>query len=240
MISFESVKLKHVRLSIISDIHEDLPSLQKVMRKIERKGNDLCICLGDISGFSPQYYRYGRQRNASACLDLLRKKCDIIIPGNHDLHAVGRIPELPAGADFEYWKHEEDLDPGFNEEEKAFLAGLPDYWILPGHENGIMLSHYVSPNLCGYIKGLYFSSEEFKTHFGLMQKNKCSLSFTGHAHVRGFYTVTPSEFMHYAYGNYHLNAIPTVIGIPPVTHNNFRTGFCIFDTNSHQLQVIKL
>lgn len=229
-----------MRLAIISDIHEDLPSLRKVLKKIEKKGKDLCICLGDISGFSKPFYRYRRTRNASGCLDLLRNKCEIIIPGNHDLHVAGRIPQLPAGAAYEYWTHEEDLDPGYSEEEKTFLSGLPDYMIIPNNKNGIMLSHYVSPNVSGYKKGFYCSSKEFKSHFQLMQEIKCTLSFTGHTHVKGFYTVTSDAFKHFSYGKIHLKDFPVIIGIPPVSHHEFSTGFCIFDTDSFRLQVIKL
>lgn len=228
-----------MRLAILSDIHEDLPNLQKAMRKIEKKGSDMIICLGDISGFSPQYYSYGRQRNASACLELLRNKCEIIIPGNHDLHAAGRIPPLPEEAAYEYWKHEEDLDPGYSEEEKTFLAGLPDYWIIPEHKHGVMLSHYASPNLSGSIMGFYHSSKEFNSHFKLMEENNCTFSFTGHTHVRGFYTVTSASVEHFSYRKMFLNASPVIIGIPPVTRNNLRSGFCIFDTDSFHLQIIK-
>jgi predicted phosphodiesterase len=210
------------------------------MRKIEKKGSDMIICLGDISGYSPQYYRYERQRNAPACLELIRNKCEIIIPGNHDLHSAGRIPPLPEGATYEYWKHEEDLDPGYSEEEKSFLARLPDYWIIPDQEHGIMLSHYVLPNLSGIKVGFYSSRDEFHPHFQLMQENKCMLSFTGHTHARGFYSVTSTTIEHYGFENMRLNPIPLIIGIPPVTRNNLRSGFCIFDTDTFHLQVIKL
>jgi predicted phosphodiesterase len=229
-----------LRLAILSDIHEDLLRLQKVVKKIEKKGFDLCICLGDISGFSKAYYRYDKVRNASACLEILRKKCEIIIPGNHDLHAAGRIPELPEDADYEYWPHEEDLDPGYSEEEKAFLSGLPEYKILPNHQNGILLSHYASPNISGLIKGFYSSGKEFKSHFQLMQENSCTLGFTGHTHVRGFYKATSAQLRHYGYRSHILKDFPVIIGIPPVSRNNLRTGFCIFDTDNFHLQVIKL
>jgi len=102
-----------MRLAILSDIHEDFERLQLAFKKIDRKGCDSSICLGDISGYSDLHYNYPKKRNASACLDLIREKCDIIVPGNHDLHAAGKIPEMPAEANIEYWPNEEDLDPGY-------------------------------------------------------------------------------------------------------------------------------
>jgi len=60
-----------VRLAILSDIHEDYENLLNIVEKAEARGFDKLICLGDISGFSLPYYKYGKSRNASACLALL-------------------------------------------------------------------------------------------------------------------------------------------------------------------------
>ena len=89
-----------MRLAIISDVHEDYQSLQKILRKISLKGYDKLICLCDVTGFSPSFYRYGRTRNAEACLSLARERCDVVIPGNHDLAAVRRVPLHSATFDF--------------------------------------------------------------------------------------------------------------------------------------------
>ena len=229
-----------MRLAFLSDIHEDLKRLRRILKKIERKGCDMCICLGDISGFNDSYYSYRKKRNASACLDLVRKKCEIIIPGNHDLYAAGRIPEKPAESGIEYWPHEEDLEPGYGEEDIAFLAGLPEYAVLPTPEYKILLSHYIDPNLSGFIKGFYSQGKEFTSHFGLMQKLRCKIGFSGHAHTGGFYTVDPQRYKHYGYRRLHVKDFPVVVGIPPVTSHRNRSGFCIFDTNSNLLQVYKL
>jgi len=227
-----------MRIAILSDIHEDLSRLRRVLRSIRKKGCDRIICLGDISGFSNQHYGYGR--NASACLELIRSNCDIIIPGNHDLHAAGRIPSRPDGARYEYWEHEEDLDPGFSEEELNFLSGLPEYAVLPVEDHNILLSHYFKPNISGYIKGFFSSGEEISSHFQLMEEQDCKLGFIGHSHVRGFYISSPEDFKYYGYRRLRLKDFPVVIGIPPVTRNHRSTGFCIFDTDSFLLKVINL
>jgi len=89
-----------LRIAIISDIHEDIITLRKIISRIQKKGYDKLICLGDISGFSLPFYKYLETRNAHECLKLLRETCDIIIPGNHDYHAAQRIPEISAIFDF--------------------------------------------------------------------------------------------------------------------------------------------
>jgi len=229
-----------VRLAILSDIHEDYENLLKIVGKAEARGFDKLICLGDISGFSLPYYKYGKSRNASACLALLREKCDTIIAGNHDLHAAGIDPEIPEilkGLDS--WQHELDLDPGYSEEDISFLATLPFYATLTTPAGNILFSHYAYPNLSGFVKGFFSWEKEFQAHFTFMQEHNCSLNFTGHAHPWGFYKVHPEGFKHYRRRGIKITSFPALIGIPPVTRHENRSSFCIFDTNSLRLQVLR-
>jgi predicted phosphodiesterase len=221
-----------VRLAIISDIHEDFMSLQKIVGKAEARGYDKLICLGDISGFSLPFYKYRRSRDATACLALVREKCDIIIAGNHDLHAARKNPELTGElAGKETWPHEDDLDPGYSEDDIEFLGTLPGFAILNTPKFNILFSHYAFPNLSGFVQGFYSWEKEFSQHFEFMQQNDCSLCFTGHAHPRGFYIVHPDRFKQYRYRGIKISDFPAIVGIPPVTRHKHRTGFCIFDTD---------
>ena len=229
-----------MRLAILSDIHEDYESLLKIVGLAEARGFDKLICLGDISGFSLPYYNYEKSRNASACLALLREKCDIIIPGNHDLAAAGIAPDLPdVLKGKETWQHQLDMDPGYSEGDISFLASLPFYEILTTPAGNILFSHYVYPNLSGMVKGFYYSEKEFNEHFAFMLERECSLCFTGHAHPRGFYRVHPESFKQYRYRGIKITSLPAVIGIPHVTRHEHRSSFCIFDTNSLRLQVLR-
>ena len=229
-----------MRLAILSDIHEDFENLQKIVGKAEAIGFDKLICLGDISGYSLPYYKYGKTRNAPACLALLREKCDIIIAGNHDIHAAGMDPQLPdILKGMETWEHEKDLDPGYNQEEIRFLATLPYYVTLTTPAGDILFSHYAYPNLSGFVQGFYSWEKEFGAHFTFMKKHNCRLSFTGHAHPWGFYKVHPRGIKHYRKRGIKISSFPALIGIPPATRNGHRSNFCIFDSNSHKLQVFK-
>lgn len=229
-----------MRLAIVTDIHEDYESLLKVVGKAEASGYDKFICLGDISGFSLPYYTYEESRNASACLTLLREKCDIIIPGNHDLFAAGKDPEIPDELKGqETWEHEKDMDPGYSEEEISFLASLPFYKSLSTPAGNILFTHYAYPNLSGYVKGFYTWEQEFKGHFAFMKEHNCTLCFTGHAHPPGFYKVRPGGFRHYRRRSIKISSSPVVIGVPPATRHAQQSSFCIFDTISRRLQVLK-
>ena len=229
-----------MHLAILSDIHEDYENLLKIVAKAEARGFDKLICLGDISGFSLPYYKYEKSRNASACLTLLREKCDIIIVGNHDLHAAGIDPELPDIIKCQdTWQHELDLDPGYSEEDISFLSTLPAFEVLQTPDLNILFSHYVYPNLSGIVKGFYYSEKEFQEHFAFMLERECNLCFTGHAHPGGFYRVHPEGFKQYRYRGIKITSFPALIGIPPATRNQYQRSFGIFDTISRKLQVFK-
>lgn len=247
-----------MRLAIISDIHEDIVSLRKILTRIEKLGVDQLVCLGDISGFSTPHYNYHVTRNAHDCLSVLRERQAIILPGNHDFHASKRIPaesdifefpedwydldyrekqELTGG---EVWMHEmDDLDPLYFQSDLEFLRSLPEYKVLETGSRRILLSHYVYPNLSGFKKGFYFQESDFLPHFGFMKDKKCEISFTGHAHVRGFYTATIRRFRHYRYKSLRIEEFPVCIGIMPVTRHKGRRGFCIFDSERSVVSAVR-
>lgn len=246
-----------MRLAIIADIHEDYLSLQKVLQRIESRGYDKLICLGDICGFSIPYYRYRKSRNASACLEMIREKCGIIIPGNHDLHVAKKIPVHAASFEFpehwydldfkqrndwserNIWLHEDDLDSGLSSGDLEFIRSLPEYSILKTPGYNIMFSHYAYPNLSGFNKHFYSWEREFERHFTWMKANNCSMGFIGHAHPWGFYMVTPDRFRQFTYRSLPVREFPAIIGLPPVTRQHYRRGFCIFDTDSRMIRVTK-
>ncbi len=245
-------------LAIISDIHEDIQSLKKIIGKIERSGIDQLICLGDISGFSIPHYKYGKTRNAHECLSLLRERNSVIVPGNHDYHAAQMTPKNSEVFDFpgnwydldyrqraelgknEIWLHEEDnLDPFYTAEDIDFLKSLPETYVLNNPSVNILFSHYIYPNLFGFKKGFYSHGSEFKPHFEFMENYDCSISFTGHTHIRGIYTVAHGRFRHHRYKNLSLKRFPVCIGIPPITKHKNRRGFCKFDLENFALQTIR-
>ena len=247
-----------MRIALLSDIHEDIVSLKKILRKIEKTGYDKLICLGDVSGFSVPYYKYTHTRNAHECLSLLREKCSVVVPGNHDFYAAQIIPEHSAIFDFpqnwydldyyqhlemsngKIWLHEEnDLNPLYSNDDIAFLRSLPEYYILESPEGNILFSHYAYPNLSGFQKKFYSTGADFDPHFKFMENNNCNLSFTGHAHISGFYVVTRESFKQYRFNKVKLKAFPVCLGILPVTSQENRNGFCIFDTESLFFKAIR-
>jgi diadenosine tetraphosphatase ApaH/serine/threonine PP2A family protein phosphatase len=68
----------------VSDIHANLEALQAVLAAVEAYRPDRIYCLGDVVG-------YGASPNE--CLELVRKRCSMVLLGNHDAAASGG-PEI--------------------------------------------------------------------------------------------------------------------------------------------------
>ena len=68
-----------MRYAFISDIHANLEALDAVLDDIEEQQIDEVICLGDIVGYGA---------NPNECVDVVTKKCPVVLLGNHDAAAV--------------------------------------------------------------------------------------------------------------------------------------------------------
>lgn len=248
-----------MRIAIISDIHEDIVNLRKIIRRLDKVGYDRLVCLGDISGYSVPYYNYQESRSAHDCLSLLREKRSIIVTGNHDYHAARMLPQhspafkFPSNwyaldykkrselANNEVWLHEEnDLDPLYTPADIEYIRTLPEYYVMNDTgRSSLLFSHYIYPNMSGFKKSFYTEAPEFKPHFDFMSSLGCEISFTGHTHARGFYIAFNRYFYYYRYFRRRLNAFPVCVGIPPVTSSKNRSGYCIFDTERSLFRAVR-
>lgn len=108
-----------MRYAIFSDIHANLEALEAVLAKIdeiaEKEPIDAIWFLGDLVGYGP---------DPNECIVKLRECTDIIIAGNHDWAAVGKIDlaDFSAAARISAeWTAEQ-----LTEEHREFLANLPE------------------------------------------------------------------------------------------------------------------
>lgn len=68
-----------MRTAILSDIHSNFEALTAVLKDLEQRNVNRCICLGDILGYGP---------NPVECVDLVAQKCEWSLMGNHDFGAL--------------------------------------------------------------------------------------------------------------------------------------------------------
>ena len=84
-----------MRTAIISDIHANLAALQTVLAHIDEQSVDRIICLGDIVGYGP---------DPVECVDLVAKRCEWSLMGNHDFGVLYEPTNFNAAAEqAAYW-----------------------------------------------------------------------------------------------------------------------------------------
>ena len=108
-----------MRYAIFTDIHANLEALEAVLGKIDElaqeKPVDQIWFLGDLVGYGP---------NPNECIVKLRERTDVIIAGNHDWAAVGKI-------DLEDFSEAARVSAEWTatqltKEHRTFLADLPE------------------------------------------------------------------------------------------------------------------
>ena len=108
-----------MRYAIFSDIHANLEALEAVLAKIDELAQEEPIeqiwFLGDLVGYGP---------DPNECIAKLRERTDVIIAGNHDWAAVGKIDleDFSAAARISAEWTAEHL----TEEHRTFLTNLPE------------------------------------------------------------------------------------------------------------------
>ena len=155
-----------MRYAVFTDIHANLEALEAVLAKIdeiaEKEPIDGIWFLGDLVGYGP---------NPNECILKLRERTDVIIAGNHDWAAVGKIDleDFSAAARISAEWTAEQLTP----EHRDFLANLPerldmeDVTLVHGSPFG-PLWEYLTSEVLAERSFQYFSS-----HY----------CFVGHTHV---------------------------------------------------------
>lgn len=108
-----------MRYAIFTDIHANLEALEAVLAKIDelekKEPIDQIWFLGDLVGYGP---------NPNECIETLRARTDVIIAGNHDWAAVGKLDleDFSAAARVSAeWTAEQ-----LTEEHREFLRNLPE------------------------------------------------------------------------------------------------------------------
>jgi diadenosine tetraphosphatase ApaH/serine/threonine PP2A family protein phosphatase len=103
-----------MKIAIVSDVHANLEALTAVLADAEARGATDVWCTGDTVGYGP---------DPSAVLAELRQRRAVMVAGNHDLAACGRMGVEafnPVAAEAALWTRRT-----LGDDERAFLASLP-------------------------------------------------------------------------------------------------------------------
>ena len=158
--------------AILSDIHGNLEALDAVLAELDRRKPDRVLCLGDIVG-------YGASPNE--CLDRVRKRCGVVLLGNHDAAASGG----PEAARFNIYARvaAEWTMKTLTRENREYLQRLP----LTAQENSFYLVHAspACPRDWEYLLDRFDAEPQFH-YFTEM------VCFIGHTHQPAIYLADQS------------------------------------------------
>ncbi len=248
-----------MKLGFISDIHEDILSLQKAFDVLNREKVDSIICLGDIVGFALPFYKNINTRDANKCVELVKSNCSHIVAGNHDLYALKKIPEFSAGFDYgdnwyalsyerrsklarnRIWLYEDtEIPSNLSDESIDFLKGLDEYQALHFDKMNIFISHFCYPDFSG--SSIFTPSQPFHLamHFEFTQNLNCKISISGHGHPEGCVVTDEEKISLLNFGDHKINNDPSWIVVPCVANTSRKNGILLFDTINYLIKTIQL
>ena len=245
-------------LGIISDIHEDVVSLKKALKILEKNKCDHIICLGDITGFSVPYYAHLDTRDANECIKLVRENCHTVLVSNHDLHAIKKTPEFKAGIEYSddfynlgayerkqivknsIWHYEKNtLDPLLSAENIDYLNSLPEFSVFNSGDNTILFSHFLFPDLSGSVARKAFQNEDMDHHLDFIQKKSCNIGICGHTHIEGV-LIYSKGFTYRKFGKTVRDVEAKCIICPCIAQGINENGFIIYNTSTAEIRIISL
>ena len=72
-----------MRYGVAGDVHGNLHALRTVLEALRAAGAEQILCPGDVVGYGPR---------PDECVELLAGTGALVVAGNHDLMAIGRLP----------------------------------------------------------------------------------------------------------------------------------------------------
>ena len=132
-----------VPVAVITDIHSNLPALEAVLAEIDARGVDEIWCLGDVVGYGA---------DPEACTELVRKRCELCLVGNHDLAVLGALDISAfseAAAEAAEWTRDNVSEPTLEFlrelEPSARREGVSLFHASPGTRSGSTCSRSSRP-----------------------------------------------------------------------------------------------
>ncbi len=208
---------------ILGDIHANLPALEAVLEALGQEEMDRLLCLGDIVGYGA---------DPAACVERIRALKPILVGGNHDWGAGGRLSTNyfnQAAAETIVWTRR-----ALSNEQREWLAGLP---LVQRVGDKITLAHSTlhEPERFDYIFTAYDAYLSFR-HL------TTPLAFVGHSHVPvTFFDGDPIRF---STGDVQdlgaRRAICNVGSVGQPRDENADAAFGLYDSETARLEVRRI
>lgn len=157
-----------MRIGILTDIHGDWASMERVLAKLATLRCDRLICLGDL-------VVHGDHPNE--VVDWFRARPDVpVIKGNHDIGASIEEHALDGLRFFSEKSraHTEAARAALTDENRDFLRGLPDRIV----EGDVIYTHATIGNPFALLR----IQETLRDTFLLMAESGLNVMLAGHSH----------------------------------------------------------
>jgi predicted phosphodiesterase len=178
-------------IAVISDIHSNLPALKAVLADIDARGIGRIVCLGDVVGYGPQPIE---------CVDLVRRRCERTLMGNHDFAVLFEPSNFNIGAEAAcYWTRNVLANSDQPDERKArweFLGSLPVKQGLDEGNSPIGATVLVHGSARRPVNEYIFPDDIYNNPHklqGVFDRVK-RLCLVGHTHVPGVFLTTPDFY----------------------------------------------
>jgi diadenosine tetraphosphatase ApaH/serine/threonine PP2A family protein phosphatase len=171
-------------IAIISDIHANLEALTAVLEEIDRRTIKRIICLGDVVGYGP---------NPLECIDLVIKRCEFSLMGNHDFAIFFEPYNFNSAAEnAAFWTRMQfENDPDIQRRNKRwkYLGSMPtrmsnERFVCFHGSPRRPINEYVFPD------DIYSNPQKMTAIFDRFEK----LCFVGHTHVPGVFVPDPDFY----------------------------------------------
>lgn len=204
-----------MRFAIISDIHSNLEALIKTFEIIDQRSVDEIVCLGDIIGYGA---------NPNECVELIRRRCGIVIKGNHEDAVLNPITAEHFSENARsaiVWTRQQ-----LTNEHIAYLTTLS----LTQSKNDLFFVHSspCNPDEWNYI----FDEDAAADSFNCFSE---TLAFIGHTHVPAIFSAEGQVFNISKDERFLINA--GSVGQP--RDRNKHLSFGLFDTNTWTYENIR-
>jgi len=238
-----------MKIGIISDVHEDAIRLQESIKSLEKLGCDEYVCLGDISGFDPRFYSYIYSKDFKYCMDMIKSYCKIIIPGNHDLFHLKRIPEN--NPEFQFpndwyelpieirrklggkyvWLYEKEYPINSSYFDENVFSNFDSQIVVTYDGLSILFSHSITPDLSGMMRKKPRKKHDFFKHLENIENKQCLIGISGHLHPNGLLKVDRKKIYNPKFTKLDIPSDKiTQFIVPCVADGMQDNGYTILDT----------
>ena len=211
-----------MKYAIMSDVHANPKALETALADARRLGCGKFILLGDVTG-----YGY----DPKATLEIVRRKFDVVLMGNHDSACVELEPEREVRMNYNY-----DFDRMarglLTEEDRAWLRGRAYLH----EEAGFVCTHgdFTQPKTWNYIFYCEAAEQNFRSIWEQTGKGVCRLKLE-HRFVRPASKPESISFKMNQTSRYIVN-----VGSVGYPRNDLCSVYGIFDADTRRVKIRRL